>query len=289
VDGHDPEAGGRVVKRADVRVAVLLIEGTNCEDESVASFRHLGAQAEKVHLKQLTGDVSPDLRRRLDDFHVLMIPGGFAAGDYVRAGAIFAARLRKMSRDLVAFVEEGRPVLGVCNGFQVLVEAGLLPGLGGTMTERPEAVLATNDSGHYECRPSFLKLENRGSCGLARTMRRGDVVTYISAHAEGKFLLPRERKAALLRELASNDQIVFRFVDDRGRYAGYPWNPSGTTHNIAALCNPAGNVLGVQPHPERCFFRHHHPDWTRGDGGDAVYGDGQRLFEGVLRYAEAHA
>jgi len=277
------------MRRSDIRVAVLLIEGTNCEDESVASFAHLGAWAEKVHLKQLTGDAPADLVRRLEDFDVLMIPGGFAAGDYVRAGAIFAARLRKISSDLVAFVEAGKPVLGVCNGFQVLVEAGLLPALGATMTDRPEAVLATNDSGHYECRPSFLKLENGGSCVFTKTMTKGDVATYISAHAEGKFLLPRERKATMLRELVENDQIVFRFVDDRGRYAGYPWNPSGTTHNIAALCNPAGNVMGVQPHPERCFWRHHTPDWTRGDdrgGRDPVYGDGKAIFEGVLRHVE---
>lgn len=275
------------MKRANIRVGVVLIEGTNCEDESVAFFRHLGARAEKVHLKQLTGDTPPEMRRNLEDYDVLMIPGGFAAGDYVRAGAIFAARLRsRLSTDIVEFVEAGKPILGVCNGFQVLVESGLLPGLGGTMTDRPEAVLATNDSGHYECRPSLLKLENRGSCAFTRTLKRGQVVTFISAHAEGKFLLPRERNAKLLKELIENDQVVFRFVDDRGRYAGYPWNPSGTTYNIAALCNREGNVFGVQPHPERCFFRQLHPDWTRDGGKEAVYGDGKAVFEGVLRYVE---
>ena len=275
------------MRRSDLRVAVVYIEGTNCEEESVAYFRHLGAQAEKVHLKQLTGDVPPDLRRRLDAFDILMIPGGFASGDYVRAGAIFAARMRsKLSKDLVDFIEAGKPVFGVCNGFQVLVEAGLLPGLRGTMSAEPEAVLATNDSGHYECRPSLLKLENRGSCAFTRTLKKGQVVTFISAHAEGKFLLPRGRERKILKELIDNDQVVFRYVDDKGRYAGYPWNPSGTTHNIAALCNRDGNVLGVQPHPERCFFRHLHPDWTRGNGRDPTYGDGKAIFEGVLRYAE---
>lgn len=276
------------MKREDIRVAVVYIEGTNCEEESMAFFRHLGAQAEKVHLKQLTGDAPDGLARRLEEYDLLFLPGGFAAGDYVRAGAIFAARLRsRLSHELVEFVEAGKPVLGVCNGFQVLVEAGLLPGLGGTMSGEPEAVLATNDSSHYECRPSLLKLENRGSCVFTRTLRRGQVVTFMSAHAEGKFLLPRSREQALLRELVENDQIVFRFVDDRGRYGGYPWNPSGTTYNIAALCNREGNVFGVQPHPERCFFRHLHPDWTRHGGSDGIYGDGQAVFEGALRYLEA--
>lgn len=275
------------MKRSNIRVGVLYIEGTNCEEESVAYFRHLGAQAEKVHLKQLTGDVSVELRRDVEDYDVLVIPGGFAAGDYVRAGTIFAARMRsRLSKDLIAFVKAGKPVFGVCNGFQVLVELGLLPALGGVMTDEPEAVLATNDSGHYECRPSLLRLENGGSCVFTRALKKGEVVTFISAHAEGKLLFPEERERRMLKELSDNDQIVFRFVDDRGRYAGYPWNPSGTTSNIAALCNRDGNVFGVQPHPERCFFRHLRPDWTRRQDGDPVYGDGKAIFEGALTYVE---
>lgn len=275
------------MKRSAIRVAVLLIEGTNCEDESVDFFRHLGAQAEKVHLKQLTGDAPTDLQRKLETYDILMIPGGFAAGDYVRAGAIFAARLRsRLADDLTEFVEAGKPVFGVCNGFQVLVEAGLLPALSGTMTETPEAVLATNDSGHYECRPSFLRLDNGGSCAFTRTLQPRDVVTFISAHAEGKLLFPKDRRAKVLKELADNDQVVFRFVDDRGKPASYPWNPSGTTDGIAALCNRDGNVFGVQPHPERCFFRYLRPDWTRGEVRDPIYGDGKAIFESALGYVE---
>src|SRR5207244_6572443 len=105
LDRSEPQPGGGLVKRSSIRVAVVYIEGTNCEDESVACFRHLGAQAEKVHLKQLTRDAPAELRRDLADYDVLMIPGGFAAGDYVRAGTIFAARLRsRLSKDLVGFV-----------------------------------------------------------------------------------------------------------------------------------------------------------------------------------------
>src|SRR5207244_5572521 len=178
----NPEPSGGLVKRSSIRVAVVYIEGTNCEDESVAYFRHLGAQAEKVHLKQLTGDAPPELRRDLDDYNILMIPGGFAAGDYVRAGTIFAARMRtKVSKDLGGFVKAGKPVFGVCNGFQVLVEAGLLPALGGVMTEEPEAVLATNDSRHYECRPSLLRMEDAGSCAFTPTLKTGQTVSFILA------------------------------------------------------------------------------------------------------------
>jgi len=270
------------VKLSEVRVGVLLIEGTNCEDESVAYFRVLGARAEKVHLKQLTGDAPPEMLRKLEDFDILMVPGGFAAGDYIRAGAIFAARMKKwLAGDITEFVETGKPVFGVCNGFQVLVELGLLPALGGTMTETPEAVLAINDSGHYECRPSLLKQENGGSCAFVSKVPRGRVLKVISAHAEGKILFPRERAQKVLKELIKNDQVVFRYVDDHGKYAGYPWCPSGATYNIAALCNREGNVFGIQPHPERCFFRYLHPDWTRDDGGDGL-GDGALVFQSVL-------
>ena len=277
-----PGPGGGILKLADIQVGVLLIEGTNCEDESVAYFRFLGARAEKVHLKQLTGDAPREMGRKLEDYDILMVPGGFAAGDYIRAGAIFAARMKKkLGSDLTQFVEAGKPVFGVCNGFQVLVELGLLPALGGTMTETPEAVLAINDSGHYECRPSLLKQENRGTCAFVSKIPRGRVLKVISAHAEGKILFPRKKSQGILKQLTKNDQVVFRYVDDGGRYAGYPWCPSGSTYNIAALCNREGNVFGIQPHPERCFFRYLHPDWTRDDGGDGL-GDGALVFQSVL-------
>src|SRR3989442_5964976 len=156
-----------------------------------------------------------------------MLPGGCAAGDYVRAGTIFAARMRsRLSDDLVGFVKAGTPVFGVCNGFQVLVEAGLLPALGGVMTDEPEAVLATNDSSHYECRPSLLRMENGGSCAFTRTLKKGAGVTFISGHAEGKLLFPADRAKRILKEMVDNEQIVFHFVDDRRKDAAYPWNPS---------------------------------------------------------------
>ena len=277
------------MRRGDIRVASLAIEGTNCEDETTAFFRLLGAQAETVHLKQLTGDVMPELRRRLEDYHVLAIPGGFAAGDYVRAGAIFAARLKsRLRREITDFVKSGKPVLGICNGFQVLVEAGMLPGFGGVVSDSPEAVLGTNDSAHYECRPSLLRMENGGSCVATRSFRKGETMTIISSHGEGKWQFPREREAAMLKDLEANDQVVFRYVNPQGEPGGYPWNPNGALADIAAVCNRDGNVLGIQPHPERVFFRYLHPDWTRGKEDPMGAGDGRRIFESVLDHAERH-
>jgi len=276
------------MKRGDIRVGVLRIEGTNSEEESAACFRRLGAQAELVHLKQfLRQDTWPGEERNLSDYHVLFFPGGFSAGDYVRAGAIFAARLKTgLAKDVKEYVSSGRLMIGVCNGFQILTEAGLLPGMGDLVAAQPEACLYTNDVGHYECRPVHLKHVNRGKSAFTGKIKPGEVRTIQSAHGEGKFLLAPEGQERLLKELEANDQIVFRYVTPEGdEQAGYPWNPNGAPGNVAAVCNREGNVFGMMPHPERVFYRHTHPDWTRTGLGDDV-GDGRAVFESAIAYCE---
>jgi len=273
------------MKREDIHIGVILMEGTNCELESSRYFQVLGTKTEMVHLKQFTGDAPQHMKKDIMDYQIIMIPGGFSAGDYVRAGAIMAARMKsRLALQLVEFVREGRALFGVCNGLQVLVELGLLPGISEIMTVEPEAAVATNDSAKYECRPTLLKHENKGSCVFTSRVKQGDVLIVPSAHTEGKFQLPKDREDYLLKELRENDQIVFRYVDDKGNYAGYPWNPNGSTHNIAALCNREGNVFGIQPHPERSFYRYLHPDWTRSSPNGA--GDGRAIFESVIEYVE---
>jgi len=271
------------MKASKVNVCVLRIEGTNCEEESYQAFRRMGTRPEKVHLKQLIGmDVTSEEKRSLSDYQILVFPGGFSSGDYVRAGAIFAARMKsRLSEDLVDFIKSGKPVLGICNGFQVLVETGLLPAMSRVMSEYPEAVLGTNDSGRFECRPTILKKVNRASCVFTSRISPDKLSLVPSAHAEGKLMFPLERSKQILRELEENDQIVFKYVDPEGNLAGYPWCPNGSTENIAGICNREGNVLGLMPHPERVFFRFTHPDWTREPDGP---GDGRAVFESVLDY-----
>ncbi len=271
------------MKASQVKVCVLRIEGTNCEEESCLAFKRLGTKPEKVHLKQLTGtDVTAEEKRNLADYQILVLPGGFSAGDYVRAGAIFAARMKsRLAKDLVEFIKSGRPVLGICNGFQILVETGLLPAMSGIMTEIPEAVLGTNDSARFECRPTLLRKTNRSSCVFTSRISPEKMLLIPSAHAEGKLMFPLDRSKQIIKELEDNDQIVFKYVDPEGNLAGYPWCPNGSTDNIAGICNREGNVFGLMPHPERVFFRFTHPDWTRAPDGP---GDGRAVFESVLDY-----
>nr|WP_290900158.1 phosphoribosylformylglycinamidine synthase subunit PurQ [Ferroglobus sp.] len=264
----------------DIRVAVLRIEGTNCEDETVRAFRALGAYAEAVHLKQFYSDmIRDDEVRSIWDYHCLVFPGGFSAGDYVRAGAIFSARVKSvLRRDLEEFIKEGYPVLGICNGFQILVELGALPGFDEDkpIADEPQMALAINDSNRFECRPTFLKHENRGKCVFTRKLKK-EIVMYPVAHAEGKVVFPRGREEEYLERLIENDQIVFRYVDPEGNYSSYPWNPNGSFYNIAGICNVKGNVFGLMPHPERAFF-----GWQV--GREEKFFDGKYVFESVIDY-----
>jgi len=272
------------LKREDIKVAVLRIEGTNCEEESYRAFKKLGADAEKVHLKQLLGmDVTDDEKRDLKDFDTVMIPGGFSAGDYIRAGAIFGARLKSgLGEELKSFVKTGKPVLGVCNGFQVLVESGILPSLNGKITDVPEAALETNDSNKFECRPTLLKVENNSKCVFTKEYEKGETVLFPSAHAEGKFVVDSEEK---IEKLKDNGQIIFTYTNPEGTTPGYPWNPNGSMEDIAGICNPEGNVLGLMPHPERVFDKYTNPDWTR-KAEEHSKGDGKLIFESVIKYIE---
>lgn len=244
------------------------MEGTNCEYETYLAFKDIGAIPEFVHLKELE-----QRTKRLDNYHCIFIPGGFSAGDYVRAGAIFAARIKAhFMRDLKKFVDNGCPVVGVCNGFQVLIELGLLPALDG-ISDEPEATLATNDSNRYECRQTLLKYE-KGRCILTSTISDESIQLIPSAHKEGKLIFKNDEYGEEVNHL----QVVYRYVDEKGGLSGYPWNPNGSFANIAGICNHEGNVLGMMPHPERAFHK-----WQNMNMGN---GDGRAVFEGIVSYIE---
>lgn len=271
--------GCKAVKREEIRVCILRVGGTNCDAETKTAFEDLGTQAEILHVNEIVK------RRNLLEYNVLVFPGGFSYGDYVRAGAIWAKWiLAKLGKELKAFVDENRPIFGICNGFQVLVEAGLLPAFEGT-SATPEAALATNLPPGYNCRWIDVKHESKGKCVFTRNIPRGAVLRMPVAHSEGRFMLAKEREKKQLERLYENDQLVFRYCHENGEYAEdeFPVNPNGSFHDIVGICNPEGTVFGLMPHPERAFYWWQQPDWTR-QKQMPTYGDGKLVFESLIDY-----
>ncbi len=272
-----------------VDIAILSIEGTNCDEELASGFQRLGAHAEVVDVQQFRAPArEAGYRRRLSDYQVVMFPGGFSGGDYVRAGAIMAARVRStIGKDLRDFLRtSGNVVGGICNGFQVLVELGLLPGRDDGVLTAPQAVLAPNASARFECRPTYCRWDG-GNFRPFQGVDRGRVFQFPSAHGEGRLVLSGAR-GATLRDLENNGQILFRWTDPEGRRAGYPWNPNGSEGDVAGITNREGNVFGLMPHPERAVDRVQYPDWTR-SGPTPAEGDGRFFLGSILRYAARYA
>jgi phosphoribosylformylglycinamidine synthase len=269
------------MKREEIRACVLRVGGTNCDAETKRAFEELDVHAEILHANELVK------RRNLLDYHVLVFPGGFAYGDYVRAGAIWARwMLAKLGSELKAFVDENRLILGICNGFQVLVEAGWLPGFDG-ISPYPEAVLAPNVPPGYNCRWTHLKHENSGKCVFTWKIPKGKVLHIPVAHSEGRFLFSKEKEKRLLERLYENGQLVFRYCGKDGEYAegDFPANPNGSFHDVAGICNPEGTIFGLMPHPERAFHWWQQPAWTR-QKQMQQYGDGKLIFESLIDYLE---
>ncbi|MEM4703488.1 MAG: phosphoribosylformylglycinamidine synthase subunit PurQ [Candidatus Bathyarchaeia archaeon] len=267
------------MKREEIKICILRVGGTNCDAETKRAFAELNVQSEILHANEVAK------RQSLLEYAALVFPGGFSYGDYVRAGAIWAKWiLAKLGKELETFVEENRPILGICNGFQVLVEAGLLPGFEGP-SKYPTATLATNVPPGYNCRWIYLKNTGKGKCVFTSNIPKGKVLRMPVAHSEGRFMFAKKEEKRLLEKLYDNDQLVFRYCSKEGEYAEgkYPANPNGSFHDIAGICNADGTVFGLMPHPERAFYWWQQPDWTR-QKWMQEFGDGKLVFEGLIEY-----
>lgn len=252
---------------ATARVLVLRAPGINCDEETAFAWQMAGAKADRIHIKRLIE--RPDL---LSEYQILTIPGGFSYGDDIASGKILAVQLANHLGDgLAAFAASGGLILGICNGFQVLVRLGLLPGpdCGVAVT------LALNDSGRYEDRWVLLRAEP-SACVL---FEPGEVLRLPVAHAEGKFL-PEGGPSGLSR-LEAGQRIALRYVAADGGQPQYPENPNGSIGNVAALTDSTGRILGLMPHPERNILPTHAPDWTR---DSSTAGEGCRLFHRAVRH-----
>ena len=255
-----------------VRVCVLFAAGTNCDEEARVAFELAGAEAENIHINQLRD--RPELLR---DYHILMLPGGFSYGDYISSGRILANELiHHLKGELLRFHSGGKLILGVCNGFQVLVKAGLLPAFD-ELFEPQVVTLDGNTSGRFEDRWVWLRTED-SPCVFTRG--HDPLVFLPVAHAEGRFMT---RDRAVLRRLKQDGLVVFRYVTEDGDAANYPANPNGSTDGIAAVCDPSGRIMGMMPHPERFTRTEHHPHWHR---DRLTKPSGMAIFENAVRYAQ---
>ncbi len=255
-----------------VNVLVLRTAGSNCDNETKFAFEHAGAAADLVHINRLiAGDT--DLKK----YQILAVPGGFTYGDDISAGKILANELKyKLADQLQDFFQAGKLIIGICNGFQVLIKAGLLPLV--DLKAGQQTTLTFNDSGKFEDRWVFLKV-NRSPCVFTRSIK--ECVYYPVAHAEGKFVPEND---AVLQSLQTNRQIVFQYTSPDGGEPGYPHNPNGSIAHIAGICDPSGRVLGLMPHPERHIDPTNHPQWTR--LGLQPEGDGVAVFRNAVDYFE---
>jgi len=275
---HDRRCG----MARSVRSIVLTGNGTNCEREMAHACRLAGSDVvDIVHISELLYG-----EKRLDDYDFLNLPGGFLDGDDLgsaKAGAnrIIHAVVRgsdeRLSDQFFRFIRDGKLILGVCNGFQLMVKLGLLPAFDGDYLKQT-ATLTFNDSGRFEDRWVYLKISADSPCVFTRGIER----MYLPVrHGEGKFVT---KSKSVLRRLQRQRQVVVRYSDEAysGGVMDYPLNPNGSTDAIAGICDETGRLFGLMPHPEAYLHRTNHPRWTREKLTEE--GDGLAIFRNAVDF-----
>jgi phosphoribosylformylglycinamidine synthase I len=259
---------------SQVKAIVLRAAGINCDMETQYALEMAGAQAERIHINRVIENPAT-----LNEYQILVVPGGFSYGDDVAAGKILANQFIHHLREQVRrFIDQGKLVLGICNGFQVLVKAGILPDL--DKSSRQEHVTITyNDSARYEDRWAYLE-PSTDRCVFIEPGRR---IYLPVAHGEGKVVT---QDPQVLDRLRNECRVAFRYVDQDGHEGPYPVNPNGSVDSIAGLTDSTGRVLGLMPHPERFVQPTHHPRWTRLKGQASC--DGRIPFTRAVQYVREH-
>ena len=257
-----------------VQALVLTGYGINCERETAHAFELAGAAPQLIHLNDLI-----EMPEKLNEVHILAIPGGFSFGDDIASGRILANRLRyKLGAALNGFVEAEKLAIGICNGFQVMVKMGLLPYFDHSMQQ--EVTLTHNDSSRFEDRWVHLAIDPASKCIWTTGI---DVMEAPVRHGEGKMVA---RDDDVLKRLQAQGQVVMRYAYPNGNTASgnYPVNPNGSADDIAGICDPGGRIFGLMPHPEAFLYGYNHPTWTR---QQLVHeGAGLKLFQNAVAFAE---
>ncbi len=261
---------------AKPRVLILAGFGINCDYETEFAFNmaSVGGKAKRIHLTDLL-----DGDRSLEEFQILVFPGGFSFGDDIASGKVMANKLRYYLADSLArFIDDGKLIIGICNGFQILVKANLLPDP--HRNRAPSVTLTWNDSRKFEDRWTYLKVNSHSPCVFTKRIRS----LYLPVrHGEGKFI-PKSQK--VLEKLWRDQQIVLQYTDKSGQFDGYPNNPNGSVDNVAGICDASGRIFGLMPHPEGHLFRENHPRWTRETLPDE--GMGVQIFRNAVQYVKSN-
>lgn len=278
------------VRRADmkrIKALVLTGFGLNCDYETDYSLKLAGANSRRIHINELIHGFGERDEISLSEFQILVFGGGFSWADDHGAGVLMAAKLRRhLGSELERFVQDGNLVIGICNGFQALVNLGLLPGFDGRYDKRLVAI-TYNDSGNFIDAWVNLKVNQDTPCVFTKGI---STIELPVRHGEGKLIAEENTTTALF----DNHQVVMQYASDNGHAAQGEWphNPNGSVRDIAGICDPTGRVFGLMPHPEAYNHFTNHPDWTkkreilrRGADTPATHeGEGIRIFRNAVEY-----
>ncbi len=252
-----------------VKALILTGYGINCDYETEFAFKTAGATTERVHINQLISK-----EKRLEDYHVLAIPGGFSFGDDLGSGKVLANKMKANIHDQIQeFIREEKLIIGICNGFQALVRYPLLP----EPKEEEQVTLTFNDSGRFEDRWVGLRVNPNSPCVFFKGM---ESISLPVRHGEGKFIT---RDNSVMKQLEKNGQIVAWYSDGNGGRANgkYPLNPNGSVNDIAAVCDKTGRIFGLMPHPEAYNHLTNNPRWVR---EKTEGGLGLKVFRNAVDY-----
>jgi len=255
------------------KTLILYGYGINCDNETQYGFELAGADTEKVHINELINK-----EKKLEDYQILALPGGFSFGDDISAGRVLANKFKyNLQKELDGFINKGKLIIGICNGFQAIVKLGILPNLEGK-SKKEDVTLTFNDSGRFEDRWVYLKINQKSRCIWTKGIKN----LYLPIrHGEGKFI---SKNKEIREKLRKSGQVVLQYSSEIGNpTSNYPFNPNGSEDNIAGICDTTGRIFGIMPHPEGFLFPQSHPRWTR---EKIKKGEGIKIFKNAVEFSK---